>query len=256
MLQERRNVILDKIMRVGMVKIADLALEFDVSIETIRRDLEYLEKHGYVKRVYGGAVSSKTYGKEPAYESREVSNYADKMAIAAKIIELLEDGSVVYLDVGTTVLEVARLLYTRKDITVVTNATKAAQAVISGKNNRVILLGGTMRSGEMSVSGSMTEKEAALFRYNTAVLGVGGLTPDGLTDYHVEEASVRRTVIERADRIIVAADHSKFGQTCMNFICPTSKISTIVTDPQTPQATLDEYQTMGISVIPADSSGS
>ena len=113
-----------------------------------------------------------------------------------------------------------------------------------------------MRSGEMSVSGSMTEKEAALFRYNTAVLGVGGLTPEGLTDYHVEEASVRRTVIERADRIIVAADHSKFGRTCMNFICPASKVSTIVTDQQTPQATLDEYQEMGISVIPADSSGS
>ena len=251
MLHERRNGILEKIMRTGMVKIADLAAEYDVSIETIRRDLDYLEKHGFLKRVYGGAVSSKTYGNEPAYESREVLNYAEKLAIGAATIPYIDENSVIYLDVGTTVLEVARCLYTKSDIIVVTNATKAAKVVMSGKGNRVVLLGGSMREGEMSVAGTMTQNNLSLFRFDTAILGVGGLTMNGMTDYHIEEASVRRTVIEQSNKVIAVADHSKFGTVCMNWICPVDKISMLITDWQTPARVIAEYRDAGVEVVVA-----
>ena len=84
MLHQRRNQIINKITEKRMVKVSDLMNDFKVSIETIRRDLEFLEKHGYLKRVYGGAVLSGLYGQEPAYEHREVVNYYEKKAIAAK----------------------------------------------------------------------------------------------------------------------------------------------------------------------------
>jgi len=252
LLQERRNSIVEKVMRERMVKVTDLMREFGVSIETIRRDLEYLEKIGTVTRVYGGAVSNKMFGHEPSYEYREIANYAQKKAIAAAAAELVGDGDTLFLDVGTTALEVARRLYTKKNLTVITNATKAAHAIVAGENSRVILLGGALRPGELSVSGFLTDQNMAYFHANTAILGVGGITlGNGVTDYHIEEANTRRAFIAQADKVIAVADYSKFGVTATNSVCPLSGITTLVTDWSVPAKVLDEYRAAGMHVIVA-----
>ena len=251
MLHERRNDIVEKIMRTGTVKIADLAQEYGVSIETIRRDLECLEKYGYLNRVYGGAVSNKSYSREPTYESREVTNYAEKQAIAAVAASYIDNGSTLFMDVGTTSLEVARCLNGKKDLTVITNATKMAQSILAGDNNKIVLLGGVLRDGELSVSGFLAEQNLALFHVNTAVIGVGGITMNGITDYHIEEANLRRALLTRADKIIAVADHSKFGVVAMNWICPLSQISMLITDWLTPPRALLEYRAAGVEVVVA-----
>ncbi len=252
MLHQRRNQIIKKITEKRMVKVSDLMNDFKVSIETIRRDLEFLEKHGYLKRVYGGAVLSGLYGQEPAYEHREVINYDEKKAIAAKTAELINDGDIIFMDVGTTPLEVARCLHTKNNLTVITNSSLIAHILVANKSFHVILLGGEMRHGELSVSGFLCDINLQYFNANKAIIGVGGITTDtGITDYHIEEANNRRTMIQRVDKLIAVADHSKFGVVAMNNICPTNRIHTLVTDWNTPAKIVAEYRLAGLNVIVA-----
>jgi len=252
MLHARRSQIVDKITKERMVKITDLVSEYQVSIETIRRDLEYLEKHGYLKRVYGGAVRDGLFGQEPEYENRAIINYENKRAIGAKAAELIEDGDILFIDLGTTALEVAKCLARKKGLSVITNATQIARTMVAGGDCRVILLGGEMRRGELSVSGFLTDENLQYFHANKAIIGVGGITVGGgITDYHVDEANTRRQMIKRVDEVIAVADFSKFGVTAMNSCCPTSCIDILVTDWTTPAKAVAEYGQAGVKVVVA-----
>ena len=252
MLHARRSQIVDKITEERMVKVSDLMQKFDVSIETIRRDLEYLEKCGYLKRVYGGAVLDGLYGQEPSYEHREVINYHEKQAIAAKTAELIDDGDAIIIDVGTTTLEVAHCLGMKKNLTVITNATLVAHSLMAHENCRVILLGGELRRGELSVSGFLCNTNLQHFHANKAIIGVGGITIDGgISDYHIEEANCRRTMISRADKVIAVADYSKFDVTALNSVCEINRIDALVTDWSTPAKTLSAYRGAGVNVLVA-----
>lgn len=109
-----------------------------------------------------------------------------------------------------------------------------------------------MRRGELSVSGFLCDANMQYFRANKAIIGVGGITiPGGITDYHTEEATNRRTMIKRVDKVIAVADYSKFGVTAMNSVCPLSKIHLLVTDWRTSSKVLDEYRSTGLNVCVA-----
>ena len=253
MLQQRRSEIIEKIKANRMVKVADLVNEYQVSIETIRRDLEHLESAGYLRRVYGGAVVDGLLGQEPVYSHREVINYEEKKAIGIKAAELIEDGDTLFIDVGTTTLEVARNLKDKKNITVITNATLIANEMITVDNCRVIILGGELRPGELSVSGHICDTNLKNFYANKLIMGVGGISlQSGYTDYHVNEANTRRSMIERAGKIIAVADHCKFGVTAMNFICPITRVEKLVTDWSIPKETIKEFHETGINLIIAN----
>lgn len=252
MLQERRSKIIDKITEERMVKVTELMREFDVSIETIRRDLEFLEKKGFLKRVYGGAILNEFFGEEPAYENREIINHDEKKAIANKAAQLIEDGDTIFMDVGTTVLDVAHCLLRRKNLTVITNSTFVSHTLVKNKDCRVILLGGQMRFGELSTSGFICDKNLEYFYASKAIIGVGGITiENGVTDYHLEEANIRRKMISLSDKVIAVADHSKFGVVAMNSICRLDQLNYLVTDWKTPLKTIDLYRSTGLNVIVA-----
>ena len=251
MLHERRNQIVERITASRMVKVADLMRDFHVSIETIRRDLEFLEDQGYLRRVYGGAVLRGAYGLEPSYEHREVINLAEKQAIAVKTAELIDDEDTLFIDLGTTTLEVTRCLGAKKNLTVITNATLIAQAAVSF-GFRVIMLGGELRRGELAVSGFLCESAMQNFFVNKLIMGVGGITLEGgVTDYNIEEANARRRMLERADTVIAVADYSKFGVTALNSICSVGKINMLISDATLPSKTLAEYKAAGVKIITA-----
>ena len=253
MLQKRRSEIIEKIKTQRMVKVADLVNEYQVSIETIRRDLEYLESAGYLRRVYGGAVIDGLLSQEPVYSHREVINYEEKSAIGIKTAELIEDGDTLFIDVGTTTLEVARNIKDKKDITVITNATLIANEMIKADRCRIILLGGELRPGELSVSGHICDNNLQNFYANKLIMGVGGISlQSGYTDYHVNEANTRRCMIERAGKIIAVADYSKFGVTAMNFVCPITRVEKLITDWSVPKETIKEFRENGINVTIAN----
>lgn len=252
MLQARRSKIIEKINKERMIKVDDLTKEFMVSLETIRRDLDFLERKGYLKRVYGGAVLEGLYGEEPIYEQRRVINFEAKKAIGLKAAELIDDGDTLFMDVGTTVLEVAKSLVKKKNLTIITNATLIAQEMITHDNCRVVLLGGELRGGEMAVSGFLADENIRMFHANKIILGVGGITLEhGVTDYHLYESRLRRLMIERSDKVLAVADFSKFGVTAMNDCCPLDKIDFLVVDATTPAKILSDYRMAGVDVVVA-----
>ncbi|MEA5134700.1 MAG: DeoR/GlpR family DNA-binding transcription regulator [Candidatus Fimivivens sp.] len=249
MILERRSLIIEKIKQERMVKVAELIAQFGVSIETVRRDLEYLEKQGILKRVYGGAVIAGLYGEEPTYSHREVINFEEKKAIGIKASQFIDDGDTVFIDVGTTTREVAKNLLGKQNLTVITNATLIAHELIKNESCRVILLGGELRKGELSVAGFLTDKCIEYFNANKLIIGVGGITlSHGITDYNIEEANTRRMMIKRADKIIAVADYSKFGVTAMNNVCALRDVDTLVTDWSVSQKTISEIKLSGINV--------
>lgn len=142
---ERKQYILELINRDRIVRAADLVERLGVSMETIRRDLEELEKAGNLRRVYGGAVLGTIYSPEPSYYNREVTHAAQKRAIAAAVYNLIEDEDTLFLDGGTTLMEVARCIAAgNKRVTVITNAVQLSCEVVKNEFCGAILLGGAL----------------------------------------------------------------------------------------------------------------
>jgi DeoR family transcriptional regulator of aga operon/DeoR family fructose operon transcriptional repressor len=250
MQHERRNEILTKIKIQRAVKVCDLMEEYKVSIETIRRDLEYLEKKGLLRRVYGGAVLHGFYGEETDYDRRVVTNYPQKQAIGEKTAELINHGDTLFINRGTTTMEVVKALGLKKNLTVITNSILIAQELIKINDNcRIILLGGELRRGEQTLYGTITDSNLEEFYATKAILGIGGISPEtGITDYYLQETNTVRIMIQRSAEVIGIADSSKFGVVAMNFICPLEKVHTLVTDWTTPAKVIAEYRSRGLKV--------
>lgn len=237
---------LDRISRLidtnGMVNASKLAKEFGVSIETIRRDLECLEEKGYLKRVYGGAISNVSKGIERDYTSRESLDMEEKHAIAKKAAEFINNGDTVVIDLGTTALEVAKCLADKKDMTFLTNSLPVGTELVKNKNCRVFILGGQLRYGDYATSGFLSCAGLSNFRVDKAIIGVSGISlKNGITDYHVEEANVRRKMIEIAEKVIVVADHSKFGISTFIQVCELDEVDMVITDWKVPDKTKELF---------------
>jgi DeoR/GlpR family transcriptional regulator of sugar metabolism len=231
--EQRLAAIRSLIAELGAVRAADLAARLSVSRETVRRDLAHLERLGEVRRVHGGAVAAgRRAGSEPSFLARKGSMVAEKRAIGRAAASLVEPGESVFLDLGTTTLEVARqLAATGRQITLITNSVPAALACVDAPGVTVHLLGGLMRKGDRSLSGHQTLRDLEGFYADKAIIGAGGITLEaGVTDYHVEEAAVRRTMIARSTTCVVVADHTKFGVVGLAAVCPIRAVHRLVTD--------------------------
>lgn len=253
LVQERHDKILENLRVNKVVKVSEIVKEFNVSVETVRRDLEFLEKQGLLKRVYGGAVSANTRSTEPSYFSREVQNLEEKKAIGKKAAQLIEDGDTVLLDLGTTTLEVAKNLKKKHNITVLTNSIKIAVELVDVPDNKIILLGGELRPNELSTSGFLTDMGLHQFCVDKAIIGVGGITVEaGITDYHIQEGKARRLMVDAAEKVIAVTDYSKFGVNAFIHICELKRIETIVTDWKVHPKIIKQLQEQDIQVLIAE----
>jgi len=251
--QERHQIILELLRRDNVVKVVELAKLFNVSIETIRRDLDFLEKEALLKKVYGGAVSIKKLGIEPSYTTREVANLEEKKAIGRKCSELIEDGDTIILDLGTTTLEVAKNLIHKKDLTIITNSLNIAMELVKVQDFRVFLAGGLLRSVELTCSGFLTQEFINNFNVDKTIIGVGGITlENGITDYHVDEAQARKAMIQRGNKVIAVADYSKFGVKAFCNICTLDEVDVLITDWKVDERTLKKYRNKKLEVIRAE----
>ena len=248
---ERRNEIIELINQKGTVKNQELIDRFGISIETVRRDLEYLEQRGHLQRVYGGAVRKETLSMEPAYTSRAKERAAEKTAIALEAIRLVHPGEAIYLDLGTTPVAMAENLRNTGTITVLTNSIHSAIALSHHPDCDVIVLGGQLRSEELGLSGFPSGENLSHFNISKAFISIGGITETGITDYHVGEASLRRQIIRSAAKVIVLADHSKFGVCALNNICGLEEIDVVITDSKTPREFIRRIEQQGVKVLVA-----
>lgn len=250
--QERHKKIMEILKANQIVKVADLCSRFNVSIETVRRDLEHLEIEGKLKRVYGGAILNQKSSAEPSYHSRYIKNAKEKQIIGKRTSELISDGETLIIDLGTTTLEVARHLKNKKKLTVITNCISIAQELVDTPGYRVILTGGELRPGELALSGFISEEFLSAFNVDKTIIGVGGITvKEGISDYHLEETRVRKLMIEKGSQVIAVADHSKFGVKALVNVCPLEKIDILVTDNKLPQNVVNEYTKRHVEVIVA-----
>ena len=254
---ERRRQILEYVVKYGSISIPVLCETFGVSEMTARRDLRALDQEGTLRRVHGGALSSMGRSYEPPYNLRTTKNLVAKQAIGRKAAELVYDGDSIALDVGTTTLEVARALHKHTNLTIITYSLTIANEIISTfsleNKVRLILTGGIVRHGELSMIGDQPVSFFRDYYVDKAFLGVGGLSLEaGLTEFNLEDALVKKALVKSAKEKIVVADSDKFGQVAFSKICYLASIDKIITDRKAPQRMVNEYRDLGIEVILAD----
>lgn len=247
--EERQQRIAETLRERGTLRVVDLAEQFGVSRETIRRDLAELESKGLGRKVHGGVMLDQPRSAEPPYSDRSVSQVEAKRAIGRAAAAMIQDGESILLDLGTTTLEVARHLRGRRNLTVLTNSLPAAMALVEEPGITVFLTGGQLRPGDLSLSGTRARDALNDFYVDRAVVGAGGISVEtGLTDYHVEESAVRRLMIQRAREVMVVADHTKFGVTAFAAVCRPDEMDYIVTDAAVDAHVVEAFEAIGVTV--------
>ncbi|ANT62467.1 DeoR family transcriptional regulator [Salipiger sp. CCB-MM3] len=229
---ERQSKILEYLSQEGKVETNRLAEVFDVSRETIRRDLLDLDQRGTLVRVHGGAVTSdKVILPEPAFSDRLVENAEAKRAIGRRAAALIEPGSTIFIDAGTTTLAFAHELEQDRDLRVITNSIEIAQVLAARSGIDMLLLGGKPHGDVPATFGELTLSEIDRFLADYAVISPVGIDPSrGATDYELHEAEVARKMIRCARRCMMLCVSSKIGTESRVAICRTGEIDQLITD--------------------------
>lgn len=252
-MENRHEEILKILAEERQVKIEPLARRFGVSVETIRRDLKTMEEQLLIRRVHGGAVLDSLRAREASFDAREVKNLKEKRAVARAAAELIEDGDAIVMSNGTSTLEVAKALAGKNRLTVVTNSIQIAREMVDNETNDIYLISGKLRKEGLGLSGASGCHYLRNFRVDKAVLSVGGISVEhGITDYHVEEADIMRTMLEIANHAIVVTDYSKLTLSGLNKICDVRDVDVIVSDWNTPIREQTAYRDLGVKVLVAD----
>ncbi len=227
--QERRNEIAEALVRDGKVSAAELSEKYSVSTETIRKDLLWLEKRGVAEKSYGGATATPQALEKPFLE-KATNNPKEKARIAKAVAGRIPAGSTVILDSGTTVLEVAKCLAARTDITFFTNSLQAAQ-LLAQKKRSVCMLGGAIRLSSHAATGVWATEILSQLNADIAILGTSGFSESsGPCVESLEECEVKRAMMRAAKTSILAADSTKSRCRATVRFAGWEKISCLVTD--------------------------
>jgi DeoR family transcriptional regulator, fructose operon transcriptional repressor len=245
---QRRQAILAEVRQAKAVSADELARQFGVSLETIRRDLRGLRDQGLLERVYGGALSVRST--EGTFATRSALHAERKRVIARLAATLIGPDDTIVVDIGTTALEVARALPAGFRGRVLTNSVPAAMELAGREDVELLLSGGQVRTGDAACFGAHAEAFFAEFYADLAFLGSGGVHPRaGLTDYHPHEVITRRTIIEHSAASYVLADSSKLGTIAVHRVCPLSRVTAVLTDHQASPEVVETLAGAGCTVL-------
>lgn len=248
----RHPEILDIARREGKVTVEGLARHFDVTLQTIRRDLSELAEAGRLERVHGGAVlpSGTT---NIGYDERRQLNGDAKAAMARACAALIPEACSLFLAIGTSTEAVARELLRHRDLMVVTNNVNVANILLANPDCQVILAGGTIRRSDGGVVGPLTMQTIRQFKFDVAVIGCSAMDEDGdLLDFDIQEVGVNQTILAQSRRTILVADHSKLTRTAPARIASLSEIDAFVTDRPLPPALAARCRDWGTELVTAD----
>jgi len=212
-LSRRQQRIIDKLHETnGVLSSAEITSLFNVSVQTIRKDLNELSERGLVRRVHGG-ISLPNKNHNLSFSNRTVMNLEAKQNIALKVVELLPENSSVFLGIGTTPQQVARALLDHPGLTVVTNNINVSLTLSNNPKIHTYLAGGLVRSSDQDTMGPETTEFLNKFNIQYGVFGIGGLNQKGqLLDFSPEESSVSRTIMKNSETCILVADHTKIDR--------------------------------------------
>ena len=229
---------------------AGLARDLSVTPETVRRDLTALERRGVLRRVHGGAIPVERLGIEPGVADRETRAASEKERIARAALDELPDGGSIILDAGTTTVRLAELLPVDRELTVVTHSIPVAAILITRPNVSLHLLGGIVRPRTLAAVGEWTRAQVAEVFADVAFMGTNGISVErGLTTPDVAEASVKKALIAASRRVVVLADHSKFGREDFARVGPLSDIDTVITDDGLDRELAEDFENAGLRMV-------
>ena len=248
---DRQSKIMEIITRDGSVKTSELVEIFEVSLETIRRDFDALEKQGLLEKVYGGAILKGKENKNMAYSFRKDKNISEKRELAKLAVDLINDGDTIALNASSTNLEIAKLMKDRfSHLTVITNSLMIANELAEIAGINMILAGGIYNKNEYAFLGEVTARFFQNFSVDKIFLCVGGISLKiGLTDYLMDEVLVEKKMLGIAEKVYVLADSSKIESNSLIKIDDLTKDMIIITDSNLDKELKNKYSKKGIEII-------
>ena len=263
MKEDRIALIRQMLFRGGKVSCSELTRMFDVTTATIRRDLDRLEAEGQIRRTHGGAELIRRQDQEareimvvPPWSSRIASCYEEKKAIAREVAVLIPDNSTVFIDSGTTIYEVAKLIAGRSNLTVISNSLRASEYLGMFPNIQLYFLGGKIAYSMLASAGIMARDCLSYFTViDYCIISADAFSVEnGMREHFMETAILKKAIIEKSNMVIAALDHTKFIKNASAPICNCSvdSIHTLVTDSGTDRENLEQLRRAGINVIVAD----
>jgi DeoR family transcriptional regulator, fructose operon transcriptional repressor len=250
--EERQEGIAALVISKGRASVAELAQVYDVTTETVRRDLAALDKAGVVRRVHGGAVPARAlHLVEPGVGERETTRADFKDAIAAAAIDYVPaTGAAMLLDAGTTTARIAAMLPTDRELVVVTNSVPIAARLAATNSVTLQLLGGRVRGITQAAVGDQTLRVLDSIRVDIAFIGTNAISVrHGLSTPDSEEAAVKRAMVRSANYVVVAADSSKVGREDFVSFAPISSVDTLITDAELDDADRRALVDQGVEVV-------
>lgn len=246
---ERRNKILAILQEEQKVIVSDLSKKFNVTEETIRRDLEKLESEGFAKKTYGGAILNENFNMDVPYTVRKMTN-VDKKAILADIVAgIVEDGDSIMLDSSSTAVFIAKRLKHKKNLTIITNSIEMVLQLSDVDGWKIICAGGSLRQKNLSLVGHVTENIIAEYHVDKAIVSCKGIDLEkGFTDSNEADAYVKKAMLSSAYKRIVVADSTKFGKVAFTKFCDFSEVDMLISNEDPGEAWMKKLQASNIEV--------
>lgn len=247
---ERRNAILEKLQAERRVVVSELSTLYDVSEETIRRDLEKLENEGYAIKSYGGAVLNEDISLDLPFNIRKNTNVVGKQKIAELIGDMIHDGEHIFLDASSTAVAIAKAIKNKNDITIITNSLEIAIELSDVPNCKVISTGGFVVGRSFALVGQMTDKAINSYYVDRTIVSSKGLdVHGGITDSDERLANNKKSMLDAGKIKVLAIDSSKFNQISFAKIGDIRDISIVVTDKKPEKEWLLKFAEYGVECI-------
>jgi len=247
---ERRQLILVKIHEDKRVIVSELSRQFEVSEETIRRDLDRLEEDGHVTKSYGGAVLNEKSGIDLPFNVREQENSEGKKLIADLVAGLLEEGDHIFLDASTTAVFIAKTIKNKGKMTVITNSIENVLELSDAQDIEVISTGGVLKPDSMALMGRKAADVVEAYNADRVILSCKGFDMDkGATDGNEDIAGIKQNMIRSASQVIMAVDYTKFDKIAFANICSLSDIDIVITDKKPGEKWLNYFKQNEVKCI-------
>ncbi|WP_327047133.1 DeoR/GlpR family DNA-binding transcription regulator [Microbispora sp. NBC_01189] len=256
--QQRQQAILERVRRSGGVRVAQLVRELGVSDMTIRRDLEVLAERGLIVKVHGGATATGAGStEEPGFAAKSMRQQAEKEAVARRAAPLVPPGSSVALSAGTTTWTLAHHLVDVPELTVITNSVQVADVFHrAGRPDQTVVLVGGVRTPSDALVGPVAVAAVRSLNVDTLMLGVHGMSVRaGFTTPNLLEAETDRALVAAAQRLVVLADHTKWGTIGISTIAALGEADVVVSDVGLPEEARTVLSEQAGELLLADPSG-
>ena len=232
----RQEQILQAVQRQGYVSVDALAQRFDVTPQTIRRDINQLSRMALVERYHGGAGVPSSV-ENVAYAARQVLYLEEKRRIARLVAAHIPDQASLFINIGTTTEEIAKALLDHQGLRIITNNLNVANILCGKPDFEVIVAGGVVRGRDRGIIGEPTIDLISQFKVDFGIIGISGIDTEGvLLDFDYREVRVAQAIIRNSRRVLLAADHSKFGRNAMVRMGSIEQVTALFTDRPPPSS--------------------